>query len=237
MRASTPSAASAAQEAYLFMREKILTGVYASGSRLVPGAIARELGISRIPVREALRQLEADGLVTMRPNRAPLVAELEVGDFLDLYEIRAVLEGQAMRHVASRLDAEAMHELAALLARMDRARGNAKLWMKRHAEFHQALCDLAGRPRLSREIARIREAVEPYVLMCINNGAYVEMRGHEHAKLLKAIASADPARAERAITQHIRAAADMFRKFLKDVEARSASAPSKGDARRRGRDG
>jgi DNA-binding GntR family transcriptional regulator len=71
---------------------------------------------------------------------------------------------------------------------MDRARGNAKLWMKRHAEFHQALCDLAGRPRLSREIARIRDA------------------------------------------------ADMFRKFLKDVEARSASAPSKGDTRRRGRD-
>ena len=89
---------SAQQEAYRFLRDRILSGELTAEARLNPAEIAELLGISRMPVREALRQLDAEGLVTMRPNRAAHVTRLTAPEVEDLFEIRTMLEVMAVRY-------------------------------------------------------------------------------------------------------------------------------------------
>src|SRR6476469_3846179 len=125
------SSATAQQEAYLFVRDRILSGEFSAKARLNPAKIADRLGISRMPVREALRQLDAEGLVTMRPNRAAFVASLSAEEVEDLFEIRTALEVMAVGYAVHNLTDDDLAELIALKDRMDRARSNKHEWLKR----------------------------------------------------------------------------------------------------------
>ena len=95
MSAEAPLA-TAQQEAYLFLREQILSGELSAQARVNPADVADRLGISRMPVREALRQLDAEGLVIMRPNRRAFVASLSATEVEELFEIRTALEVMAV---------------------------------------------------------------------------------------------------------------------------------------------
>src|SRR6516225_1896826 len=94
---------SAQEEAWRFIRERILMGVFPGGLRLSPQRLADDLGSSRMPVREALLQLDAEGLVTIRPNRSAVVTVLTADDILELFEMRSVLEALAARLAAPQL--------------------------------------------------------------------------------------------------------------------------------------
>jgi DNA-binding GntR family transcriptional regulator len=137
--------ATAQQEAYHFLRDRILSGELTGNSRVNPAEIADRLGISRMPVREALRQLDAEGLVTMRPNRAAFVSSLSAAEVEELFEIRTVLEVMAVGYAVRNLTDDSLAELIALKERMDRARGDKFEWAKRHEEFHQAICNIGPR--------------------------------------------------------------------------------------------
>lgn len=229
--------ATAQQEAYTYVREKILAGEYAGGARLNPGEIAEALNISRMPVREALRQLDAEGLVAMPPNRSAVVTRLTPADVEELFEMRAVLEALAVRFAAPNLDAVALSELTMLKERMDRVRAEPKVWIKHHDEFHQFLCNLSGRPRLAREIARIRTAAQPYLLMSISVYSTSEREGYEHDALVRAITSGNVDDAEIATRDHVRLAARDIIDFLKgrDLEsARHVPAPALGESHEHG---
>src|SRR5687767_7810298 len=92
----------AQEEAYTYLREAILSGHYPGGTRLDLNEIARAVRASRMPVREAIRQLDAEGLVSIRPNRGAVVTQLTADDIVELFETRAVLEGLAARVAAPR---------------------------------------------------------------------------------------------------------------------------------------
>src|SRR5574340_429736 len=129
----------AQQEAYRYVKDRIISGQLAGDERLNPAEIAQLLGVSRMPVREALRQLEAEGLVLMRPNRAALVRRLTAAEVEDLFEIRTALEVLAVRPAALGLNEESLAELIAKMERMDRARSNPVEWLRRHDDFHDAI--------------------------------------------------------------------------------------------------
>src|SRR5260221_12684084 len=124
----------AQQQAYSYLRSKIFSGELRGGMRLNPEEIAKTLEISRMPVREAIRQLDAEGYVVMRPNRGAVVTQLTVAEIQDLFEMRAALEGLAVRHAVPYLTDEAFYELATLKDRMDRAREEPAKWMRLHAD-------------------------------------------------------------------------------------------------------
>src|SRR5690348_4650757 len=141
-----------AQSTAELLRERLLSGAFAPGERLVEAEIARQLGISRGPVREALARLRAEGLAYEEPRRGSFVAALSAEDVREIYELRAALETQAARLLIQRGDGAAFARLDGIVAGLRRAAeeddraGFAAL----DAEFHEELCRSSGNNRLHR---------------------------------------------------------------------------------------
>jgi len=139
----TASAAAAAE-----LRRRILAGVYAGGTQLKQDALAADLGVSRIPVREALVQLEAEGLVRIEPHRGAMVVGIDPAAALELYDIRALIEPELTRLSTPRLSAEDFATLDALLAQFEARSGDPRPWGELNTAFHLALYARAERPKM-----------------------------------------------------------------------------------------
>ena len=213
---SSPSqaASTAEEEAYLYLHKALRLGRYKAGERLIPEDIAAEIGMSRMPVREAFRRLAADGLVTLRPNRGCVVAGLTLDELNEAFEIRSVLEGLAVRLAMPKLTEEHFEEMDRLLLRMERAgEAGSSDWVLRHQEFHAYIYGLSGRPKLIRQIAALHVAIEPYMRIWFD---YVEKplsAREEHQKLLAALKSGDVAEAEREMEDHVLDTASLLAEF------------------------
>lgn len=210
----SPTASTAEEEAYLYLHKALRLGQYKAGERLIPEDIAAEIGMSRMPVREAFRRLAADGLVTLRPNRGCVVAGLTLDELNEAFEIRSVLEGLAVRLVAPRLTADHFEELDRLLLRMERAgEAGSSDWVLRHQEFHAYIYTLSGRPKLIRQIATLHVAIEPYMRIWFD---YVEKplsAREEHQNLIDALKSGDCAETERVMEDHVLGTASLLAEY------------------------
>lgn len=212
--------------AYALLKDGILSGRLPAGAQINPVEVGAQLGISRMPVREALLQLEAEGLVTFGLNRRPVVTTLTPKDILELFEIRIALESLACERAVTRMTAADFAELEAQLARMDRAMPDARKWIEMHDAFHDMIYDRAEMPRLFEGIRQIRQTVRPYLLMYIDAYKSFEMPGAEHTGLLNMLRSASPEQARTAVTEHIRNTAASVVYFLmnQNVGASGATA-------------
>lgn len=210
--AGTP-AITAEDEAYRHLHAAIRTGRYRAGERLVPDNIAVEIGTSRMPVREAFRRLAADGLVTIRPNRGAVVSGLNVPDMQEVFEMRAVLEGLAMRLALPRLNSQSLDDLERMLDRLDPPDPQAD-WASAHREFHEALCGLSGRPRLTRQISSLHVIVEPYMRLWKRESPSLTSARADHQELMSALHSRDPDRCERAAREHVLDTVPELTRFL-----------------------
>ncbi len=205
----------AQQTAHAFIRQKILDGDYAGGSWLKPQDIAEELNVSRMPVREALRGLEMEGLVTMRPNRGAVVTELSISDVDDLFEMRANLEVLAATSALAMRTPQAMKEIERLRETMDSARTETKMWVTSHNAFHDYISAMSGRKRLVMEIDRARALIQPYIRMYIDVYGTPELPAYEHSELVKTFLKGKEDDVKSAFRSHIMEARDRVLKFLK----------------------
>jgi DNA-binding GntR family transcriptional regulator len=110
--------ATAEQQAYVYIQDQIVSGALPGGSRLRPEEISQVLGVSRMPVREAIRQLGAEGYVLLRPNRGALVTTRTPTQVVELFEIRSALEGLAMRLAVAHVTSDAIEDLKLELVRL-----------------------------------------------------------------------------------------------------------------------
>ncbi|KXG84868.1 GntR family transcriptional regulator [Agrobacterium bohemicum] len=213
--ASTAHVASTAEEeAYTYLQQALRFSRYKPGDRLIPEEIAAEIGMSRMPVREAFRRLAADGLVTLRPNRGCVVAGLTLDELNETFEIRSVLEGLAVRIVMPRLTLESFEELDRLLLRMERAgETGSSDWVLRHQEFHAFLYEISGRPKLIRQIAALHVAIEPYMRIWFDYVDKPLSAREEHQNLIDAFRSGDVAEAERVMQEHVLCTASLLADF------------------------
>jgi DNA-binding GntR family transcriptional regulator len=218
---AAPAASTAQQQAYVYLQDQIVSGALPGGTRLFAETIAKELGTSRMPVREALRQLDAEGYVTIRPNRGAVVTSRTPEEVIELFEIRAVLEGLAVRVGTKKATPEMLDDLELYLQRLKRLEANSALWVERHDEFHDLLCRLSGRPRLCAEIQRLRLAARPYIRLYTKLNARPEIPGFEHRHILTQMRKGDPDRAERAIREHIMVNAEAIAHCLPPARARA----------------
>jgi DNA-binding GntR family transcriptional regulator len=201
---------SAQQQAYLFLRDQIQLGRLAGGSRIKPEDIATELGISRMPVREAIRQLDTEGLLTIRPNRGAVVTVFSADRLSELFEMRAVLEGLCARRAAVDFDEDAGDELTLLLNRLNRASGNIDLWIQRHEAFHDFICERARRPHVMAEVRKLRAAVEPYLRLSQTHPVTMGDSARQHKELIDVLLTRDPDKAEAVMRHHIDSTAAEF---------------------------
>lgn len=200
-------ARSAQNLAYTLIRDRIRSGRLAGGSRLIAEEIAAELALSRMPVREAIRQLDSEGLVTIRPNRGAVVVELNAQELVELFEMRAVLEGLAARRAVQRLDEDAEDQLFLALRRLKRVAGSVDGFIQQHNVLHALICGLGtvggGSGRLATETERLRAAVEPYLRLYFSHHGGAETTATEHAELVEALLGRDPDKAEATMRRHV----------------------------------
>lgn len=193
-----------AQDAVLAsLREDIRTGLLAPGDQIVQEALAERYGVSRVPLREALKTLESEGQVTYYPHRGYFVAELSVADLLEVYRLRALLEAEAIRAAVPTLGDDDVAVLADLAHDIDAAsaRGDLTAVTVANRRFHFALFDAAGMPRLSRLLRQLWEATDAYRSLYFQAPSNRERVAGEHAAMVTALRARD---AEAVVALHDR---------------------------------
>jgi DNA-binding GntR family transcriptional regulator len=158
-----------------------------------------------MPVREAIRQLDAEGYVTIRPNRGAIVRTRSRDEVVELFEMRSALEGLAVRLGAARATNDMLEDLEMLNDRLRRTRSNRVAWVDRHDQFHDEICATSGRQQLRAECRRLRLAVSPYLRLYMKVHGDPERPGFEHERIIEALRSRDPDHAERVVRGHVMA--------------------------------
>ncbi|WP_338524645.1 GntR family transcriptional regulator [Pseudomonas batumici] len=204
----------AEEEAYTFVLEAICCGRYRKGDRLIAEDIASEIGMSRMPVREAFRRLDAQGLVTLRPNRGAIVSGLEFDELQEVFDMRGALEGLAIRVAVPRIGERQLAALERMLDEMDDYRDESAEWVSRHRAFHEFLCCLSGRPRLVKQISALYSLIEAPMRLWLQHSEKPLSAREEHAVILDAIRSGDAERAEAVVRQHIEGTVPALISFL-----------------------
>ena len=184
------------------LRDDILSEVRTPGSKLVEREIAAELGVSRVPVREALTTLVAEGLVTPRPRSSAVVREFTPVDMADLDEVRSALEVLTFRLAANRRTREGLGRLRAVLDREVEAagRGDAAHASLEAANFHECVTSIAGNDLLFEIDRLLRGRIRRRL---VQHEADAERSVREHEALYEAIAGRDVARASELILDHM----------------------------------
>lgn len=211
------------------LRERIFRGELAGGLPLRQEQIAEEFGVSRIPVREALSRLEAEGLVVRSHNRGCTVATLSFADLLESVEIRKALECAALRLAVPKLTARDAARAEEILARYVRATRPDE-WTELNLEFHLALYRPSGMPRILRMIEEIVRGTNRFLRVYISSVAGREVPMEEHRAILDAAKAGDTRRAVRLLEAHI----ERTRRMLADNAAAASTrtpAPVKGKRR------
>jgi DNA-binding GntR family transcriptional regulator len=209
-------AVTTADAAYNVLRQSILRGDLAAGERLRSDALANELKVSRTPVREALRKLEAEGLVE-RSGSGLIVREFSEKDLTELFYVREALEGMAARLAAENATPSEIGEIGELLDDMDAVgqRGDVAALRPLTGEFHQAICRAAHNDRLLQSLKSLLE----HVRQMQTSTLYVEGRPaealKEHRDLLRAIEARDADRAEDLARAHRRKTLDLRKELLR----------------------
>lgn len=204
----------AEEEAYSYLLDAICKGQYRTGDRLIAEDIATDIGMSRMPVREAFRRLAAEGLVTLRPNRGAIVSGLNIEEMREVFEMRSALEGLAIRLAVPKLTERHLARLERQLDEMDDYRDDSAEWVSRHRAFHEYLCSLAERPRLMRQINALYSVIEPHMRLWLQHVDKPMSARDEHSVILDALRTGDAREAERVIGEHIEGTVPSLLAFL-----------------------
>ncbi|MFD1626141.1 GntR family transcriptional regulator [Azospirillum griseum] len=195
------------------LREAILSGVLPGGLPLRQEELAAAFGVSRMPVREALRQLEARALVEFHPHRGAVVVEISAQDAADISAIRAALEPAALRLSLPHLTRDDLALAADLIAEMD-AEADPGRMGELNRRFHMTLYARAGRPRLLALTEQHLAAADRYLRFQFAALAHHPRSQDEHNALLAACRNGDADRACALVTRHILAAEELLTRFL-----------------------
>lgn len=200
------------ERVFEIVREQIVTGKLGNDAPIRQDALAAKLGVSKIPVREALGRLEQEGLLTSQANRGFCVQPLSAAQAEEIYALRLAIEPAAAAYASGRADAQARAAAIAAFERLDRAAGNDLPQVAVcNREFHVALVRPGGRLLTTQMIERLSILAERYVVAHLAPAGR-DTRAHlEHRALLDAFLSRDGAALEALLTAHIRATLDDLR--------------------------
>jgi len=190
---------------YERLRQAMLKGLLKPGDRLVERKLAEQLGVSRTPVREAIRMLELEGLVSHLPRLGSVVAQVTDTEVLEIYRIRAVLEGLAARMAAEKISEEQLQQLVNLLRSIETVAQteNQDQLETLHREFNDLIYRAAGSTRLYGMITTLVDHITRYARVGYCHPGRIAEATREHRQLVEAIKLRDGALAERVAREHI----------------------------------
>jgi DNA-binding GntR family transcriptional regulator len=203
--------AEAVEKAYLAIRGGIVAGAHPGGTHLRAADLAESLGLSRTPVREALRRLHAEGLVEFRPNHGAYVCDWTLADLNEVFALRARLEGYAAELAARSLTESGIMELSRLAAAMselarERPEGFLDMLTEMNSQFHRGIVAAAANRRLAAMIATVVEAQLVVRTFSFYSDADMDRSMAHHHELVAAFRARDGRWAAAVMTSHVAAA-------------------------------
>lgn len=187
------------------IREAIIDGKLKPGERVMEVQLAEKLGVSRTPVREAIRKLELEGLLIMEPRKGAYVADVSLKDLVDVLEVRSSLEGLAASLAATRASEEEIEVLKEKAAQFKECieKNDVQGMINKDTEFHEAILQAAKNKKLTSIIESLREQLQRFRVTYFTEYNMTTYLASEHQKVLDAIESRDPDKANEYAQQHI----------------------------------
>lgn len=206
------------------LRQGILAGRYAAGAQLRQDALAAEFGVSRIPVREALFQLEAEGLVVIAPHKGAIVSAFSIEEIDDVFDLRVMLEPRLLAQSAPRLQPADYVDLAQLdgafataIAQQDVAH-----WGELNAHFHLALYRHASQPRTLSIVTALLQSSERFTRLQMNREPALDRAEREHRRLVTLCRGGDMDKACAHLVAHIETVRKDLHRLLKPAKRKAA---------------
>jgi len=216
---SSSAPAPLTERVYRQLESDILGGRYAPGTSLVELSLSSELGVSRTPVREALKMLEQHGLVSMQPHRGTVVLGVRGEDLRDIYEIRMRTEGLAARRTAERIGDGELRELTTIVELQEfyLSKNGTENLQELDSRFHERIFEYCGSRMLCHMLTELHHTIQRYRALSLS----VDGRGAraiaEHRGILEAIAAHDGEETERRTEAHIRSAWENLRGVVSEA--------------------
>jgi DNA-binding GntR family transcriptional regulator len=205
------------------LREAILSGELAPGTRLIIDDLASQLGVSPIPVREALQQLQADGYVEIQPFLGTRVTPIEAESVVEVFSLLETIEIVSSRYACLHLAEEEHQSLKQMVANMDelvRTR-DAEAWSQENRRFHQVICDHAGTRLIASVLTKVLDHWDRLHRVFLKEvfADRLPEAQEEHRQILAAIEASDPDGVEAVIRKHNRNALAAYQKYLQASKA------------------
>lgn len=203
---------------YNKLKDDILNGVYKPGDSLIEMKLAEELGVSRTPVREAIRQLELEGLVGSIPNKGVFVEGVTEQDVNDIYEIRKLIEGLAVRWATEKMTDEKLANLKDTLDLMEfyTIKGETNKVSTMDTRFHDIIFEACDSKPLRSVLTHLHHFIQRARLVSIGVSGRAENALKEHREIYESIAAKDIDAAEKAVQKHIQSAGKNLYPYLKE---------------------
>lgn len=202
------------------LRQAIVTGAIAPGERLLQVELAARLGVSRIPLREALRSLHAEGLVSIEPNRGAVCRPLEPKDVSDLYGVRLALEALSARGAAERfVDVRGPTEERRTVALEAAGQRDFATMIRLDVGFHAALAEASGNAHLARTLDGCWSQIARAMYFFLSHDAAADEVWRQHSAIARAVAFGDVAGATAVLERHITDSRDAILRGLKEADA------------------
>lgn len=220
-------AGSVARQAYRYIRERVISGAYAPGSRLTEEQLARELGVSRTPVREALYRLQRDGYLDVLFRAGWQVRPLDFAQLDELYDVRIVLELAAVRRLCEMPEPPALEELKRIwLVPAAEREADGLVVARRDEEFHHRLVAATGNREMARLHLEVTEKIRIVRRLDFTQKPRIEATYIEHGRILRAVLQRKLDQAQLLLRSHIEASKAEVRKITLHMlyEARRSNA-------------
>lgn len=205
------------------LRQAVLGGVLPAGTRLVQAELAAEFGVSNTPVREAMRQLSAEGLIQFDSYRGAMVRSPTLDEVREVYELRLLLEPVAMRKAVRQITAATLAQARELQQEMVRTK-DAGAWVLLNRRFHGTLITAAGSPRLASMIAGLQDAATPQVALSIKADYRRLTDGNtEHQEILRAVEDGNEDEVVELVSKHLTSTVQAVESFAESSDEPTAS--------------
>lgn len=198
--------------AYEKIRDAIVNGVLKPGDKLETNQLAAALKVSRMPVREAIKRLQIEGLVDVKPHKEVTVTSVTVEQMKDVFLVRAVLEGLASREAALRIKDEELNKLWGLYEEMKQAVEGYDTagQLVKNREFHQLIHEISGNKLLLSIADKLLESVQRFRKLVVSTPMMPEEILEDHRQIIEAIGSHSPKKAEKLMRSHIERATQLI---------------------------
>ncbi len=190
---------------YQELKTQIMTGSIKPGTRIMEVDIAEEMGVSRTPIREAIRKLEKEGFVSIEPRKGVYAAEMSVHDMVEALEVRETLEGQAAELAAKRITEEELDQLKECTESFNKAVSDedSEGMIKYDTLFHHLIVEASGNKVLVDMVSKLQEVVLRFRYLYFSDFRRSAQMPAEHKLIVDAICSGEPQKAKEAATIHI----------------------------------